>query len=266
MLYDDMTVIVFEGPKDAQELHIYGLGDMHVGAPGWDEALTLKKVQRILDDPVGYVHLCGDLMNNGLKNSKTNTYMETMMPMEQKLWIVDNLAPLVPRIISAVPGNHEDRTTREVGLSPMYDIMAMWQIEDRYRENLALSIVRFGKQDDNRSNIYGGLCTHGSSRLKHQKFITGFDGIDYAISGHNHTPNYAARGKIQLDQQHNTARHLAYHEIVVDPGLKPSDYALKHEYQLSAPPRMDYLVLHEMRRGRGTRKRVKSIDYCNVQL
>jgi predicted phosphodiesterase len=265
MLYDDLEVIVFEGPRDAEELHIYGLGDVHVGAPGWDEELTLRKIDRILDDPVGYVHLCGDLMNNGLKNSKTNTYLEMLSPMEQKLWIVDNLAPLVPRIISAVPGNHEDRTTREVGLSPMYDIMAMWQIEDRYRENLALSVVRFGRQYDKCQNIYGGLTTHGSTRNKHAKFITGFDGIDYAISGHTHTPSYAARGKIRLDQQHHVARHVAYHEIVVDPGMPPSDYGLKKEYELKAPARMDYLILHKTRPN-GRQRRAKSIDYVNIQL
>lgn len=264
MLYNDLEVIRFNGPEDASELHIYGLGDLHVGAPGWNPDITLKKVNTILDDPVGYVYLCGDLMNNGLKNSKTNTYEEKLMPFEQREWIVKNMEPLRDRIIAAVPGNHEDRTTRDCGLSPVYDIMTIWGIEDRYRENMALSVVRFGHQPDGPASVYGGLVTHGSSRNKHRKFIQCIDGIDFAISGHSHTPFYEAHGKIQLCQQHATARHTCYHEIVVDPGLTPSDYALKHEYEISAPARMDYLALHTIQRA-GTR-RVKSIDYINKQI
>lgn len=268
MLYDDLVPIRFDVPGTPSEIHVYALGDLHVGAPNWDEKLTIKKINAILDDPVGYVHLCGDLMNNGLKNSKTNTYLETLMPAEQKQWITKNLRPLAARIISAVPGNHEDRTTREVGLSPLYDIMAAWGIEDRYRENLALSVIDMGKNRVGRT-VYGGLCTHGSGRNKHQKFITGFDGIDYAVSGHTHTPMYCPHGKICLSLRTKTAKHVGYHEIVVDAGMRPGDYALKREYQISTPPRLDYLTLHEVRKTTSEgpwKTNQRRIDYNSIQI
>lgn len=266
MLFNDLEPIVFKLPQDIEEIHVYGIGDVHVGAPGWDEKLTKRKVQMILDDPVGYVHLCGDLMNNGLKNSKTNTYEEKLMPMEQKDWIIENLEPLKDRIISAVPGNHEDRTTRDAGLSPMYDIMCIWGISERYRENMALSIVKFGRAYNGRYNCYGGLCTHGSTKNKHEKFALCFDGIDYAISGHTHTPSYTPKGKIKLDLQKGRAKHIGYSEIVVDAGMKPSDYGLKKEYLVSTPPRMDYLVLHPITKGMTPNPSEKKIDYCSIQI
>lgn len=267
MLYDDLEVIKFDADDhDKGEIHVYGLGDVHVGAPNWDPKVTLRKVQTILDDPVGYVHLCGDLMNNGLKNSKTNTYMETLMPQEQKDWIIENLEPLKNRIISAVPGNHEDRTTRDVGISPMYDIMCIWGISERYRENAALSVVRFGKSYNGRGKcVYGGLTTHGSGVNKHAKFVAGFDGIDYAVAGHTHTPSYHAKGKIRLNLQSGTAKHVAYQELIVDPGIKPGDYGLKKEYQIPTPPRLDYFVLHEVKKGAGGQSE-KRVDFCSIMV
>lgn len=266
MLYNDLTPIIFEADdKGLGEIHVYGIGDIHVGAPNWDSGLTLEIVERILSDPVGYVHLCGDVMNNGLKQSKTNSYFEVMNPVEQRQWVYENLKQLADRIISAVPGNHEDRTTNAVGLSPVYDIMAMWGIEERYRENLALSVVKFGVSYSGRKSVYGGLTTHGSSFHKHTKFITGFDGIDYAVSGHTHTPNYAPHGKIVLNLQNGTAKHAAYHELVVNPHMHPGDYAFKKEYEIKSPTRLDYFVLHNVTKGHNEPAK-KAVDFCSIEI
>lgn len=264
MLYDDLTPVIFEIPDSEQteQIHVYGIGDVHVGAPNWNPDVTLKKMQIILDDPVGYVHLCGDLMNNGLKNSKTNTYLEVLNPQAQKDWIIENLEPLKDRIISAVPGNHEDRTTRDCGISPIYDILCIWGISERFRENMALSIVKFGTTYNGKLSTYGGLTTHGSSRNKHQKFITGFDGIDYCISGHTHTPGYSPHGKIVLNKNSGKVRHTRYAEMVVDASIKPGDYGLKKEYQIPTTPEMSYFTLHNI----GNQVEGRRIDYTAVQI
>ena len=131
-----------------------------------------------------------------------------------------------------------------------------------------MSVVRFGCGANLRPTAYGGLTTHGSSRNKHSQFISGIDGIDYAISGHTHTPSYSPRGKIRLDLKHSTAAHVGYHEIVVDAGIKPGDYGLKKEYQIPTPPRLEYLTLHVSvkQQSQGGRREVRRIDYNSIAI
>lgn len=60
--------------------------------------------------------LCGDLADYGLKNSKTNVYKAVMQPKEQQEYVYELFKPIAEKIVSAVPGNHEERITKEVGL------------------------------------------------------------------------------------------------------------------------------------------------------
>ena len=55
----------------------------------------------------------------------------------------------------------------------------------------------------------------------------GYDGIDFAISGHTHTPEYTPRGKIRIDVHNETVKKVGYKEIVVDSSLNSGGYAFK---------------------------------------
>lgn len=58
-----------------------------------------KQVKEILSDPYGYVVFVGDIIDNGLKNSKTNVYEQTMRPKEQKETADEIYRPLKDRIL-----------------------------------------------------------------------------------------------------------------------------------------------------------------------
>jgi len=73
-MHTDLDVIVKKFPKSWDRIHLYALGDIHVGSEQFDEASVRKKIKIIGDDPIGVVTLCGDLGDYGLKNSKTNVY------------------------------------------------------------------------------------------------------------------------------------------------------------------------------------------------
>lgn len=243
-MLNDFEMICIDLPKKHKKINVYALGDVHVGSAEFNETAIKKKIQIILDDPDGVVCLCGDLGDFGLKNSKTNVYQQTMSPSTQIEYIYDLFKPLAEagKIIAAVPGNHEERLVREVGICPLYDLCVRWGISDRYRENVAIVKISFGALNGGKARqVVTGIVTHGSTRNKHKKFISGFDGIDFAISGHTHTPEYSTHGKIRVDANKSTAKHVAYKEIVVDAHLKPGGYGLKKEYEIASTPELQYL-------------------------
>lgn len=267
---NDLDVIVKTFPKTWDRIHLYALGDIHVGSEQFDEASVRKKVRIIQDDPIAVVSLCGDLGDYGLKNSKTNVYQATMQPKEQQEYIYELFNPIKEKIVSAVPGNHEERLVKEVGICPLYDLCVRWGVQDVYRENVAILKLMFGsragKKTTSQLNTFIGITTHGTTRNKHKKFLGGFDGIDFAISGHTHTPEYSPHGKIRVNGNAATAKHVAYKEIVVDANLRPGGYSLKHEYEIAPPPEIQYLEMYIKRGPAPQREETKVINYHAIQI
>lgn len=264
---DDMTMIVHRYPESMTVLRVYALGDVHVGSPVFDDKAIRRKIQIIREDPFAVVHICGDLGDYGLKNSLTNVYQATMQPKEQKEYIYELFKPIAEKITTAVPGNHEERILKEVGTCPLYDLCVMWGIPEAYRENMAITKYRFGKQQGHRQqNAFVGLTTHGASRARHKKFIACFDGIDFAISGHTHTPEYSPHGKIRVNMSKETVAHVPYKEIVVDAHMKPGSYAVKKEYEIPPPPELQYLELSSYREHDDNRTNHKTMSYHAIQI
>lgn len=262
----DLDLIVKQFPEDFDTLRVYAIGDVHVGSPEFNEQAIKKKIKIIQDDPQGVVCVCGDLGDYGLKNAKTNVYLATMQPRQQQEYILDLFRPITNKIVAAVPGNHEERITREVGTCPMYDLCVLWGIPDVYRQNVAITKLNFGKVTKGRQMSFIGITTHGSTRNKHKKFIACFDNIDFAISGHTHTPEYSPHGKIRVDAKHATARHVPYKEIVVDGNLQPGGYSIKHEYEISPPPELQYLELTIIKDNDRIRTKHKVMNYHAIQI
>lgn len=100
---------------DLDYINIYPIGDLHIGSPQFDVKVWNKWKNMVLNDPNGYVVIIGDMMDNGLEKSKTNTFEATIQPFQQKKWLTDEFRPLKTRILGGNQGNHEYRTTIETG-------------------------------------------------------------------------------------------------------------------------------------------------------
>lgn len=268
-MHNDLELIVKEFPADYDCLRVYAIGDVHVGSEQFDETAIKKTIRYIEEDPFACVVIAGDLGDFGLKNSVSNVYKQVLNVREQLEYLYKLFLPITDKITACVPGNHEARITKEVGTCPLYDLCVRWDIADVYRESLAITKYVFGTHPSckGRGLTYIGITTHGSTRNKHKKFIAGFDGIDFAVSAHTHTPEYSPHGKIRVDNKSATARHVPYKEIVVDAYLKPGGYSLSKEYDIAPPPEIQYIELSAYRDGRGnTRKTHKVIDYHAMQI
>ena len=264
---NDLEVIVKQYPHDWDVLRLYAIGDVHVGAENFDEKAIKKKIDIIANDPHGVVALCGDLGDFGLKNSKTNVYHATMQPRQQIEYIYNLFLPVVNKVVTAVPGNHEERITREVGTCPLYDLCVRWGIEEVYRENVAILKLLFGSlKGGKQQKSFIVVTTHGSTRNKHRKYIGGYDNADVFISGHIHEPSYNMMGRIRIDPINATAKHVPCKSIIVDANLAPGGYGLKKEYEIPAPPELQYLELSSKRDSNRQRTVHKIMNYHAIQL
>lgn len=143
------------------ELEVYPVADVHLGDPKTDEGMFSRFTAFILKEPNRYIILNGDLINNAIKSSVSNVYNEVISPKHQKYVMADYLRPLKDRILCMVPGNHEERNTKDVDNDITEDIAHLIGCQDRYRENGAYLNIQFGKDAHGRKLSYTGYVVHG---------------------------------------------------------------------------------------------------------
>lgn len=198
---------------ERNDITIYPIADIHLGAAEHMESAWREFRTKILEEENAYITLGGDLLNNGIKSSVSNVYEEILRPREAKKLMVEMLAPLRDRILCAVSGNHEARSSKEVDDSIIYDICAKLDIEDICRENIAFLKIQFGlpraKGQDNPTYVIavthgnGGGIMSGGAVNRAERFAYALDGIDALIVGHTHKPFATQPGKLKVDPHNN---------------------------------------------------------------
>lgn len=225
----DDFVLINKKYDDIPHLNIYPLGDVHIGSKEFDLDLFLQWRDMVQNDPYGAVVIIGDVMNMGLRNSKSNVYEERLSPMQQKDMCYELLKPIADKIVAGCSGNHEYRSVKEVGMNPLYDVFCRLCIEDRYRENICFIKLTVGKQGKN-PNVFGVVLTHGSSKNKDEKWTYAVDGCDCFISGHTHLGTHQPLGKIRMDLTHDKVKMVNYQHVVVVPFQRYGSYAIRGKY------------------------------------
>lgn len=210
-------------------INIYPLGDVHIGSKECDLDLLSRWVKMVQDDPNGYAVIIGDIMNMGLRNSRSNVYEEVLNPQEQKEVCYRVLNPIADKILAGCSGNHEYRMVREVGTNPLYDVFCRMRIEDRYRENVCFLKLTVGKVGSNNNN-YGIVLTHGSSKKKDLDWTYAVDGADVFISGHTHLGTHQPCSKIRMNLRDEIVKRVDYQHIVVLPFQQYGGYAVRSKY------------------------------------
>lgn len=266
-MYGDYEVIKHKLPKELEFVNLFGIADWHVGSPECNMRQIEGTINAILEDEHNYCVIAGDALNNGLKQSKTNSYLEILSPMQQKEKLYELLKPLAEegKILAVCDGNHEARSVITVGVSPLYDTCCRLRIEDVFRQNMCLVKLQFGVQGFGRKdqqNTYGGLVIHGASKARHQKYEVGaIEGLDWCISGHTHQPEMTSRSKIRLDLITGTAKPVHFQSLVCCPALTHGGYGVQKEYMPTAFDELQYITLRSI----GSDK-IKRMEYHTRQL
>lgn len=234
MLHDfDMVVHRFEKP-----ITIVPVSDVHLGAIEHNKKQWESFCQSLKDTPDTYIILGGDLINNSTRCSVANPFDEILRPREQKIRMVENLTPIKDRILCAVSGNHEARTTKDTDQDITYDIMSKLDLEDVYRENACFMKIGIGTRTNKPKQpvvSYNFCVTHGAGGgiytgatvNRNERFGNIIDGLDCLIVGHTHKGTVTKPSKIVIDPQNNKVSMKSYTVISMVSWLNYGGYAMK---------------------------------------
>ena len=115
----NLKVINHDLSKDYENLFIYILADLHLG----ESLVDMRRVDQLLNEiksnDNARLIVNGDLVNNGIKESVSDIYHETMKPSDQIKMLAQLLEPIKDKILVMTDGNHEARTSKKVGINLM---------------------------------------------------------------------------------------------------------------------------------------------------
>lgn len=173
--------------------HIIPLSDLHIGDKFFNEKKYLKMIDWIKNTENIYVTLGGDLINNAIIGSVSDTYGEVKTPTQAKGWCVESLKPIKKRILGVVKGNHENRSKKLADWDITQDIARELEVEYG-EESLYLNIKLGNYKNCGRVN-YTMYLTHGTGGggspggranaiYKANKIVL----ADLYVMGHVHNP------------------------------------------------------------------------------
>lgn len=229
----DFELIRHEIP--AMEIVVIPVSDVHLGALEHCQKEWEAFCKFVLETPNCYILLGGDLISNSVRNSVANPFDEIIRPREQKIRMVENLRPIKDRILCAVSGNHERRTTKDADMDITYDIMAKLDLEHLYRENIAFVKLSLGTRttgDTSETSFVlgvthgagGGIFT-GAAVNRNERFGNIIEGLDCLVVGHTHKGAITRPSKIVVDSNHNKVSVKSYTVISSVSWLNYGGYA-----------------------------------------
>ena len=241
-MLDNFTPVIHR--FDNRDIKIYVVGDIHVGAPGFNVKAWSDFHARLQAEPDSFIVLCGDLMDNALKTSVSDSYEAVIRPRDQKDWLIGQLRPIKDKILGIVPGNHEKRTKKSTDSEPVYDICRVLGIEDRYRDISCCMILRFGERQGGgrgtscytiwmQHGAGGGKWT-GSGVTRNEQFGYAFDGVDLLVTGHTHKVATAVPEKIVVDPRNGKVTMREFQPVIAGSWQQYGGYALDAQMMPSA--------------------------------
>lgn len=184
-----MEYLHFDLPM--RQVTLYPLGDWHYGSPQCKEEYIRSIVKEIAANDNARWFGMGDLIENAIIGSKSDTYKELMSPRAQIEAVVKILAPIKDKCLFLLPGNHEERTMRVVGLHP--DEHMAFQLNTTFCEYSCLFTLDLTKAKTPRSfSVYvhhntGGGYSAGGKVNAASKLRQICPTVDATFSAHTHT-------------------------------------------------------------------------------
>ena len=235
-MLDDFQPIIHK--LDGRTIKVWAVADVHIGARECNLAKFERFIAKLGEDD--YVVLCGDLINNGLRDSLTNVYEETMPPSAQIEKAAELLTPVKDRILGAVSGNHENRTRKAVDIDVTHTIMCLLGHPELYRRNMAF--IRVNLERGKTKDHYALLLTHGKSDAKRRKFQYAVEGVDAIITAHTHQPLTEKPARLVFTKG-NKVRVEPLVSLVASSWLEWGGYAASGLYMPTVTANPQHLVL-----------------------
>ena len=248
--------ILFDTCRQFNYIEILLSSDLHVGSAEFN-AKKFKRFEDLLKPDNRFLICAGDMIENATRESKSDSYSQTMRPHMQKEFWIEHLQQYKEKIISIIDGNHEyNRSSKSVDMFPLYDIALALDIKERYRSECAFVDIGVGTRADVSSKQvhYVIYVAHKAKRLKEYSQSDTVDGIDAMIYGHDHQPSDRPTKKLVYDAHNKTIREKNVENLNCGSFLNYGGYAIRNAYR----PASDKLYILRLY---GGEKGIQTIGY-----
>ena len=193
-----MRAIKADLPSGLKSAEVMVIADWHWADPNSNHGKILEDLEYIKTHDNCYCVLNGDIMNCAIASSVSDTYAETMSPMEELRVCTELFEPIKGRILCVTPGNHERRHYKTNGIDITELMCRQLGIADRYSPTAALLFIRLGEQNGKfhgRKVLYTMYVTHGvgggrkeGGKLQRLADLSTIVDADCYVCGHTHLP------------------------------------------------------------------------------
>lgn len=195
-----MKVVKADLPSSLETAEIMLIADWHWSDPQSNHGRILQDIEYINTHDNCYCVLNGDIMNCAITSSVSDTYAETLSPMEELRVCTELFAPLVKngKILCVTPGNHERRHYKTNGIDITELMCRQLGIENRFSPTSALVFIRLGEQSGKyhgRKVLYTMYVTHGNGggrkeggKIQRLVDLATIVDADIYVCGHTHLP------------------------------------------------------------------------------
>lgn len=186
-------------PDELDTIQLAPLYDVHVGSREHDDALLQKHLRWIADTPNVFTWNGGDAFENKTPHEGKMGH-DKMSPEEQILEVTKVFAPVQHKMLFSIPGNHEDRTFKQSGMSSsrrLADNLKVQYFSDycfctiKWRGNNFRILAHHGA---------GGGQTPGAQRNSARKELP-WAKADMIWTGHLHNPLVDTAYVMDVDQK-----------------------------------------------------------------
>lgn len=243
----DLDILNYDFPRSEQGIIVVPIADVHLGSIECNEKAWHQFCLDIAHQNNVYLMLVGDLLDTGLKTSKTDSYQQRYTPAQQCRKMTEMLTPLRDRILCAVEGNHECRVLRDTAYSPTLQMLMKLDLEERYRESMAFVSCRFGRELRNRNGkarpSYNLVALHGAAKTRNASLGYAIEGADVLITGHTHDPFVHAKQRAKIDNANGRVVFSDFYHISTSSWLTWGGYGMRNAYmpQPSCKPQKIHL-------------------------
>ena len=194
-----MRAIKADLPSELKEIEIMLFADWHWADPQSNHQLIMRDIEYVKTHDNCYCVLNGDLMNCAITSSVSDTYGDTVSPMEELRICTELFSPIKDKILCVTPGNHERRHYKTNGIDITELMCRQLGIVDRYSPTTAYVFIRFGEDTKpnghHRKVLYTMYVTHGcgggrkeGGKVQRLVDLSTVCDADIYVCGHTHLP------------------------------------------------------------------------------
>ena len=208
--------------ESTDDVHLYIVSDVHVGAHGFDKKSFMRYVAQIRDDDKAVLEVLGDLIDNATQGSNGCVFSPRMSPQKQIETVIEMLGPIKEKIIFFCIGNHEERRFRQTGNDPGYTMCLGLDCLDKYNYVHGFITVKV------KGKTYKLYATHniGKSESKLKTMARSHPDCDIIIGGHIHQTKV-----VPVAQQLHSGKIKTTYAVTSGAWLKDESYSISAAYE-----------------------------------